>query len=153
MDFHSYPFPPNTSPLFACNGVVARPTTGAQAGLTMLQRGGNAVDAAATTNLDRGGTNCQRYQRRRLPWSGWHAPAWFKCFDALRLRCKPDIRAQSYRNARKRLAARYSSARQPRGDLHGRFSRLALAEIMASAIAPKRVNGVTPVTACGGSGG
>lgn len=47
MDFQQYPFSSQRMPVMACNGLVATSQPlAAQAGLRMLQNGGNAIDAA-----------------------------------------------------------------------------------------------------------
>ena len=50
MNYQSYPFPSKRMPIMADNGIVATSQPlAAQAGLSILQQGGNAVDAIVAT--------------------------------------------------------------------------------------------------------
>jgi len=49
--FPHFPFPSRRVPVFARNGVATCQPPACQAGLQVLQRGGNAVDAAATMTI------------------------------------------------------------------------------------------------------
>lgn len=155
MNFHSYPFPSQRMPLFACNGVVATSQPlAALAGLTMLQRGGNAVDAALATaialTIVEPTSNGIGGDAFALVWDGvrlhglnasGRAPA------ALRA---DDVRAQGYTEMPEDgwLPVMVPGAPAAWGDLHQRFGRLSLDEIMAPAITCAEEGfGVTPIVA------
>ncbi len=155
MNFFSYPFPSQRSPLFAGNGVVATSQPlAAQAGLTMLQRGGNAVDAALATAVAltvlEPTSNGIGGDAFALVWEGQRlhglngsgrAPA------ALRA---DDLRAQGYTQMPTEgwLPVTVPGAPAAWDDLQRRFGRLAIDEIMAPAIAyAEEGYGVTPIVA------
>ncbi|MCK6626400.1 MAG: gamma-glutamyltransferase family protein [Anaerolineae bacterium] len=155
MNFQTYPFPSQRMPLFAANGVVATSQPlAAQAGLSMLQRGGNAVDAALaaavaltvvepTSNGIGGDAFALVWDGTRLHGlnASGRAPA------ALRAEA---IRAQGYTQIPEDgwLPVTVPGAPAAWGDLHERFGRLPLEEIMAPAITYAGEGyGVTPIVA------
>lgn len=155
MNFQTYPFPSQRMPLFAVNGVVATSQPlAAQAGLSMLQQGGNAVDAALaaaialtvvepTSNGIGGDAFALVWDGTRLHGlnASGRAPA------ALRAEA---IRAQGYSHMPEDgwLPVTVPGAPAGWGDLHQRFGRLPLAEIAAPAIAYAAEGyGVSPIVA------
>jgi gamma-glutamyltranspeptidase/glutathione hydrolase len=142
-------------PLFACNGVVATSQAlAAQAGLTMLQRGGNAVDAALAAAIaltvvepTANGIGGDAFA---LVWDGTRLHGLNGSGRAPAALQAEAIRAQGYTEMPENgwLPVTVPGAPAAWGDLHGRFSRLSLAEIMAPAIAyAEEGYGVTPITA------
>jgi gamma-glutamyltranspeptidase/glutathione hydrolase len=155
MKLQTYPFSSQRMPVFACNGVVATSQPlAAQAGLTLLQRGGNAIDAALaaavaltvvepTSNGIGGDAFALVWDGTRLHGlnASGRAPA------ALRAEA---IRAQGYAEMPEDgwLPVTVPGGPAGWGDLHQRFGRLSLAEIMAPAIAYAEEGfGVTPIVA------
>jgi gamma-glutamyltranspeptidase/glutathione hydrolase len=155
MNLFAYPFPSQRSPLFAGNGVVATSQPlAAQAGLTMLQHGGNAVDAALATavalTVVEPTSNGIGGDAFALVWDGQRlhglngsgrAPAGLRA---------DDLRAQGYAHmpADGWLPVTVPGAPAAWDDLHQRFGRLSLDEIMAPAIAyAEEGYGVTPIVA------
>lgn len=155
MDFYTYPFPSQRMPLFAGNGVVATSQPlAAQAGLSMLQRGGNAVDAALATavalTVVEPTSNGIGGDAFALVWDGQRlyglngsgrAPA------ALRA---DELRAQGYTNMPSDgwLPVTVPGAPAAWSDLHRRFGRLSLEEVMTPAITyAEQGYGVSPIVA------
>ncbi len=155
MNFQHYPFPSQRMPVMAANGMVATSQPlAAQAGLQMLQQGGNAVDAAiaaavALTVLE--------------PTSnGIGGDAFALVWDGNRLHgLNGSGRAPAALNVGAIRAAGHSAmplngwlpvtvpgAPAAWGDLHQEFGRLPLPQVMAPAIA-YATDGypVTPVVA------
>jgi gamma-glutamyltranspeptidase/glutathione hydrolase len=155
MNFHANPFPSQRMPLFAANGVVATSQPlAAQAGLTMLQQGGNAVDAALATAIAltvvEPTSNGIGGDAFALVWDGVRLHGLNGSGRApLALRAEA-IRAQGYTEMPEFgwLPVTVPGAPAAWGDLHQRFGRLPLAEIMAPAIAYAAEGyGVTPIVA------
>ncbi|MFN8457332.1 MAG: gamma-glutamyltransferase family protein [Anaerolineae bacterium] len=155
MNFHSYPFPSQRMPVFACNGVVATSQPlAAQAGLSMLQQGGSAVDAAlaaaVTLTVVEPTSNGIGGDAFALVWDGQQlhglngsgrAPAKLQA-DELRAQGYAEIPVDGW------LPVTVPGAPAAWGDLHRRFGRLSLAEIMAPAIAyAEQGYGVSPTVA------
>lgn len=145
MNFQTYPFPSQRMPLLACNGVVATSQPlAAQAGLQMLQRGGNAVDAAiaaavalAVVEPNSNGIGGDAFA---LVWDGaklhglngsGRAPAALQAAQ-LRNQGHTDIPTDGW------LPVTIPGAPAAWGDLHQRFGSLALTELLAPAIAYAR---------------
>lgn len=142
MNLQMYPFPSQRMPVMACNGMVATShPLAAQAGLSMLQRGGNALDAALATAVAltvlEPTSNGIGGDAFALVWDGTRlhglngsgrAPAALKAAD---------LRAQGYSEvpAEGWLSVTVPGAPAAWGDLHQRFGRLPLDEIMAPAMA------------------
>lgn len=141
MNLDIYPFPSQRMPLFASNGIVATSQSlAAQAGLTMLQRGGNAVDAAVATAValtvlepTMNGIGGDAFA---LVWDGTRlhglnasgrAPAALEA-AALRAQGYQDIPVNGW------LPVTVPGAPAAWGDLQERFGRLSLAEVMTPAI-------------------
>ena len=155
MNFHANPFPSQRMPFFAANGVVATSQPlAAQAGLTMLQQGGNAVDAALATAIAltvvEPTSNGIGGDAFALVWDGMRLHGLNGSGRApLALRAEA-IRAKGYDRVPEFgwLPVTVPGAPAAWGDLHQRFGRLPLAEIMAPAIAYAAEGyGVTPIVA------
>lgn len=159
MNFHQYPFPSQRMPVMASNGIVATSQPlAAQVGLSMLQRGGNAVDAAIATAValailepTSNGIGSDAFA---LVWDGTQlhglnasgrAPA---ALNAARLR------DQGYEAIPSNgwLPVTIPGAPAAWEDLNRRFGRLSLAEIMAPTIAYAEAGyPVSPIVAQGWS--
>lgn len=154
MDLESYPFSSQRMPVLAANGVVATSQPlAAQAGLTMLQRGGNAVDAALATAV--------ALTVLEPTSNGIGSDAFAMVWDGNRLHglngsgCAPlALRAEELRRGRTCmprdgwLPVTVPGAPAAWDDLHKRFGRLSLAEIFRPAVRyAEEGYGVTPVTA------
>jgi gamma-glutamyltranspeptidase/glutathione hydrolase len=157
MNFHHYPFPSQRMPVMACNGIVATSQPlAAQAGLTILQQGGNAVDAAVATAIAltvvEPTVNGIGSDAFALVWDGaqlhglngsGRAPA---ALNAAKLREQGhrDIPVNGW------LSVTVPGAPAAWAELQQRFGRLSLAEIMAPTIAYARDGyPVSPITAQG----
>lgn len=142
MDLDTYPFPSRRMPVLASNGMVATSQPlAAQAGLMMLQRGGNAVDAALAAAI--------ALTVVEPTSNGIGGDAFALIWDGSRLhglngsgRAPAALQAASLRD--QGYTAMPASGWQPVtvpgapaawSDLHQRFGRLPLPEIMAPAIA------------------
>ena len=156
MNLQSYPFSSQRMPLIACNGIVATShPLAAQAGLTMLQRGGNAVDAAIAAAA--GLTVLEPTS------NGIGSDAFALVWDGTRLHglnasgrapaTQPpaaDLRAQGLRQMLTDgwLPVTVPGALAGWGDLHQRFGRLSFEELLSPAIAYAAEGyGVTPIVA------
>lgn len=155
MNLQSYPFSSQRTPLIACNGVVATSQPlAAQAGLAMLQRGGNAVDAALATAVAltvlEPTSNGIGGDAFALVWAGGQlhglnasgrAPAALQA-EALRARGYTTMPKDGW------LPVTVPGAPAGWGELHQRFGRLPLAEVMAPAIRyAEEGYGITPTVA------
>ena len=155
MSFHSYPFPSQRMPLFACNGVVATSQPlAAQAGLTMLQHGGNAVDAAIATavalTVVEPTSNGIGGDAFALVWDGIRLHGLNGSGRAPAALQAAELRAQGYKEMPSDgwLPVTVPGAPAAWGDLQQRFGRLSLDEVMAPAIAYAELGyGVTPIVA------
>jgi gamma-glutamyltranspeptidase/glutathione hydrolase len=141
IDLQSYPFPSQRMPLLAANGIVATSQPlAAQAGLSMLRRGGNAVDAAVATAIaltvlepTANGIGGDAFA---LVWDGTRlhglngsgrAPAALQASD-LRQQGFDEMPVHGW------LPVTVPGAPAAWGDLHRRFGRLPLDEVMRPAI-------------------
>ncbi len=142
MNLQSYPFTSQRMPVMACNGIVATSQPlAAQAGLSMLQRGGNAVDAAIATAVAltvlEPTSNGIGGDAFALVWDGTRlhglngsgrSPAALNP-DALRQQGHTKMPVDGW------TPVTVPGAPAAWDDLHRRFGRLSLDEIMAPAIA------------------
>lgn len=155
MNFHAYPFTSQRMPLFACNGVVATSQPlAAQAGLAILQQGGNAVDAAlaaaTTLTVVEPTSNGIGGDAFALIWDGrqlhglngsGRAPAKLQA-DEIRAGGYTEMPVDGW------LPVTIPGGPAAWGDLHQRFGRLPLEQIMAPAIAyAEQGYGVSPIVA------
>jgi len=155
MNFQTYPYPSQRMPLMACNGVVATSQPlAAQAGLQMLQRGGNAVDAAIAAavalTVVEPTSNGIGGDAFALVWDGTklhglngsgRAPA---ALDAAKLRHQDYTQMASFGW----LPVTVPGAPAAWADLHQKFGRLPLDELMAPAITyATQGYGVSPIVA------
>jgi gamma-glutamyltranspeptidase / glutathione hydrolase len=155
MNFHSYPFSSQRMPLFAANGVVATSQPlAAQAGLTILQRGGNAVDAAIATavalTVVEPTSNGIGGDAFALVWDGAQLHGLNGSGRAPAALQAEAVRAQGHREMPSNgwLPVTVPGAPAAWGDLQQRFGRLSLDEVMAPAIAYAESGyGVTPIIA------
>jgi gamma-glutamyltranspeptidase/glutathione hydrolase len=156
MKLQTYPFPSQRMPLLATNGAVATShPLAAQAGLTMLQRGGNAIDAAiaaaAALIVVEPTSNGLGSDTFALVWDGarlhglngsGRAPAALPPAAELRGQGHVDMPPDGW------LPVTTPGTVAAWADLHQRFARLPLADLLAPAIAYADDGfGVTPVVA------
>jgi gamma-glutamyltranspeptidase/glutathione hydrolase len=142
-------------PLIAANGVVATgQPLAAQAGLSMLQKGGNAVDAAVATAIaltvvfpTQNGIGGDAFA---LIWDGQKLHGLNASGRAPVVLQAETLRAKGYTRmpAEGWLPVTVPGAPAAWGDLLARFGRLSLAEVMAPAIAYAEAGyGVSPIVA------
>ncbi len=155
MNLHSYPFPSQRMPLIASNGIVATSQPlAAQAGLMMLQKGGNAVDAAIATAVAltvlEPTSNGIGGDAFALVWDGERLHGLNASGRAPVALDAADLRAQGYTKMPKDgwIPVMVPGAPGAWGDLHERFGRLSLDDVMAPAIAyASQGHGVSPIVA------
>ena len=143
FDFHN-PYPTTRLPVFARNVVSTSHPLAAQAGLRMLWKGGNAVDAAIAAAAAM--TICepvqQRPGQRRLRHRvGRQGAAWPQRLrpragglDARLLRAQVRRRRQDAAQARHRLGHRARRRRRLGGAVSDRFGKLPFADLLEPAI-------------------
>lgn len=141
MNLQSYPFPSQRMPVMACNGIVATSQPlAAQAGLSILQRGGNAVDAAIATAValtvvepTGNGIGSDAFA---LVWDGTKLHALNGSGRSPAALQAGDLRAQGHTEmpADGWLPVTVPGAPAAWGDLHQRFGQLPLEEVLAPAI-------------------
>ena len=142
MNFHNYPFPSQRMPVMACNGIVATSQPlAAQVGLSILQRGGNAADAAVATAValavlepTSNGIGSDAFA---LVWDGVQLHGLNASGRAPAALEAANVREQGYKAmpANGWLPVTVPGAPAAWSDLNQRFGRLSLAEIMAPTIA------------------
>ena len=155
MNLNTYPFPSQRMPVVACNGVVATSQPlAAQAGLGMLQRGGNAVDAAVATAIAltvvEPTSNGIGGDAFALVWDGTRLHGLNASGRAPAALQAADLRAHGYTQIPGDgwLPVTVPGAPAGWGELHQRFGRLPLEEVMAPAIAyAENGYGVSPIVA------
>ncbi len=141
MNFQSYPFPSQRMPTMACNGMVATSQPlAAQAGLSMLQQGGNAVDAAIATAValtvlepTSNGIGSDAFA---LVWDGTKLHGLNGSGRAPKALQAADLREQGYTRMPVNgwIPVTVPGAPAAWDDLHQRFGRLPLEQVMAPAI-------------------
>ncbi len=155
MKLDQFPYPGARMPLFAESGIVATSQPlAAQAGLNLLRRGGNAVDAAIATAI--------ALTVLEPTSNGIGGDAFALVWDGKRLHGLNGSGRAPRRLSAQALRERGHTVMPDRGwpavtvpgapaawqDLHSRFGRLDFAELFAPAIAYARSGfGVSPVTA------
>jgi len=155
MNFQSYPFPSQRMPVMASNGMVATSQPlAAQAGLSMLQRGGNAVDAAVATAIAltvvEPTTNGIGADAFALVWDGSRLHGLNGSGRSPKSLQADDLRERGYNQIPNFgwLPVTVPGAPATWGDLHQRFGRLPLEVVMAPAIAyAEEGYPVTPIVA------
>ncbi|MFN8459224.1 MAG: gamma-glutamyltransferase family protein [Anaerolineae bacterium] len=155
MSLYSYPFLSQRMPVVAANGVVATSQPlAAQAGLSMLQQGGNAVDAAvataATLTVVEPTSNGIGGDAFALVWDGARLHGLNASGRAPAALQAADLRAQGYTHMPTDGWWPVTVPGVPAGwgDLHQRFGRLSLDEVLAPAIAyAENGYGVSPIVA------
>ncbi len=151
----SYPFPSQRMPVFATNGVVATSQPLAtQAGLTMLQQGGNAVDAAIATAVAltvlEPTSNGIGGDAFALVWDGSRLHGLNASGRAPAALQAGKLRAQGHRTvpAEGWLSVTVPGAPAGWHDLHRRYGRLAFEDLIAPAIRyAEEGYGVSPIVA------
>lgn len=151
IDFGTNPYPSRRTPLFAANGVVATShPMAAQAGLSMLQAGGTAVDAAVATAVAltvlEPTSNGIGGDAFALVWDGaqihglngsGRAPAALT-IDAVQRAGHTTMPWAGW------LPVTVPGAPAAWEDLHARFGKLPFAQVLAPAIAYARHGAVAP---------
>ena len=155
FDLQSYPFPSQRMPVVAANGLVATShPLAAQAGLTMLKQGGNAVDAAIATaaalTVLEPTSNGLGSDAFALVWDGTRLHGLNASGRAPEALQAADLRARGYTEMPTEGWLPVTVPGAPAGwdDLRRRFARLSLEELLAPAIAYAAEGyGVSPVVA------
>jgi gamma-glutamyltranspeptidase/glutathione hydrolase len=155
MDLQAYPFPSQRMPVLAENGAVATSQPlAAQAGLAVLRRGGNAVDAAIATAVTltvvEPTSNGIGGDAFALIWDGQRLHGLNASGRAPALLSAGELRAQGVQKMPYAgwLPVTVPGAPQGWGDLHARFGHLPFADLLADAIAyAEQGHAVSPIVA------
>lgn len=155
MNLQSYPFASQRMPLMATNGLVATSQPlAAQAGLRMLQQGGNAIDAAIATaaalTVLEPTSNGMGGDAFALVWDGNQLHGLNGSGPAPLALQAADLRAQGYSDMPTEgwLPVTVPGTPAAWGELHQKFAQLPLEELFAPAIAyAENGYGVTPIVA------
>jgi gamma-glutamyltranspeptidase/glutathione hydrolase len=141
INLQSYPFPSQRMPVLAANGIVATSQPlAAQAGLSMLRRGGNAVDAAVATAIAltvlEPTSNGIGGDAFAMVWDGTRLHGLNGSGRAPVALQASDLRQQGFDEMPVNgwLPVTVPGAPAAWGDLHRRFGRLPLEEVMRPAI-------------------